>query len=308
VGRRREIIGLLVRTSREAGGARAQGFALEGNRRQFQQRKASEQQLRQAESTSSPRASNWRPSMRAREARQVVASLAAAEARAQRPALQAAYGRRGALAGRARPLRTDREGGRRRIPGISVEASAPSTSRPSPAPRCLCLRLARTNLVGRARRAMSKREATEYYGDLPPAFHHERHREGAEPAQAARGITQEVAQRSERIAVDAAYLGEFETVPIPESCAVSRATCCARLAGRDGGEAAERRSPKTPGTCSRSCCAEHGAVAGALRFSAARCASARDAPGDARHHVGHDLGRLVEHGVRKFRVRQFFVA
>ena len=35
------------------------------------------------------------------------------------------------------------------------------------------------------------------------------------------GITQEVAQRTERLRGSAAYLGEFETVPIPESCGVS---------------------------------------------------------------------------------------
>ena len=35
------------------------------------------------------------------------------------------------------------------------------------------------------------------------------------------GINQEVAQRSERLRSTAAYLGEFESVPIPESCSVA---------------------------------------------------------------------------------------
>ena len=36
------------------------------------------------------------------------------------------------------------------------------------------------------------------------------------------GLNQEVAQRSERLRATAAYLGDFETVPIPESCSVSQ--------------------------------------------------------------------------------------
>ena len=35
------------------------------------------------------------------------------------------------------------------------------------------------------------------------------------------GITQEVQQRTARLRSTAAYLGDFETVPVPESCCVS---------------------------------------------------------------------------------------
>ena len=69
---------------------------------------------------------------------------------------------------------------------------------------------------------MSKREPTEYYGDLPACVSIMSDIVKARNLLKQRGgITQEVAQRSERLRATAAYLGEFETVPIPESCAVS---------------------------------------------------------------------------------------
>jgi hypothetical protein len=69
---------------------------------------------------------------------------------------------------------------------------------------------------------MSRREANEYYGDLAACVsimsnivkaRHQLKQRG--------GIIQEVAQRSERLRSTATYLGEFETVPIPETCGVS---------------------------------------------------------------------------------------
>ena len=115
----REIIGLLVQDLAAKQEERERkAFALEGNRRQFQQRKDAEQQLRQAES----------PMV---AARQQLAALDARLARldkwwhrwqrpkvaAQRPALQAGVEAAEPRCRRARALRTDREGRRRRIPG-----------------------------------------------------------------------------------------------------------------------------------------------------------------------------------------------
>jgi hypothetical protein len=86
----------------------------------------------------------------------------------------------------------------------------------------LCLRLARTSLVASARAAMSRREPTEYYGDLTACVSLMSDIVKARNVVKQRnGIMQEVAQRSERLRSSAAYLGDFETVPIPESCGVS---------------------------------------------------------------------------------------
>jgi hypothetical protein len=86
----------------------------------------------------------------------------------------------------------------------------------------LCLRLARTNLVTAARIAMSRRESGENYGDIPACVALMNDIVKARNLLQQRGgITQEVAQRSERLRATAAYLSESETVPIPESCSVS---------------------------------------------------------------------------------------
>jgi len=70
---------------------------------------------------------------------------------------------------------------------------------------------------------MSKREPSEYYGDLAACVSLMSDIVKARSLLKQRGgVTQDVAQRSERIRATAAYLGEFETVPIPESCAVSQ--------------------------------------------------------------------------------------
>jgi hypothetical protein len=86
----------------------------------------------------------------------------------------------------------------------------------------LCLRLARTNLVASARAAMAKREPSEYYGDLNTCVSLMADIVKARHLLKQRGgLTQEVSQRSERLRSTAAYLADFETVPVPESCAVS---------------------------------------------------------------------------------------
>jgi len=86
----------------------------------------------------------------------------------------------------------------------------------------LCLRLARTPLVASARAAMARREATEYYGDLATCVALMSDIVKARNLLKQRaGITSEVATRTERLRSTVAYLGESETVPIPESCGVS---------------------------------------------------------------------------------------
>jgi len=221
----REIIGSLVQDLAAKQEERERkAFALEGNRRQFQLRKDSEQQLRQAES-------------------QMVASrqqLAALDARlagldkwwhrwqrpkvaAQRPALQAAVeaAEGGLHSARARCEQIEK-GGAGEFPGISVEARRAINLAAIACAEVLCLRLARTSLVGAARTAMSRRESGEHYGDLAAcvAFMGDIVKARNLLKQRA-GLTQEVAQRSERLRATATYLGESETVPIAESCAVS---------------------------------------------------------------------------------------
>jgi hypothetical protein len=221
----REIIGLLVQDLAAKQEERERkSWALEGNRKQFQVRQAAEQQLRQAES-----------SMVA--ARQQVVAFEAKLAKldkwwhrwqrpkvlAQRPALQAALE---AADAELQAARTRCEGiekaGAGEFPGISVEARRAINLAAIGCAEALCLRLARTNLVAAARAAMSKREANEYYGDLAACVSIMSDIVKARNLLKQRaGITQEVAQRSERLRSTAAYLGEFETVPVPESCGVS---------------------------------------------------------------------------------------
>jgi hypothetical protein len=221
----REIIGLLVNDlAMKQEERERKAFALEGNRRQFQLRKDTEQQLRQAESNIV-------------NARQQLAAFDAQLAKldkwwhrwerpkmlAKRPALQDAVAAADAALQAAR-LRMENveKAGAGDFPGISVEAKRAINIAAVACAEVLCLRLARTNLVSAARSAMSKREATEYYGDLPACVSIMSDIVKARNLLKQRGgITQEVAQRSERLRATAAYLGEFETVPIPESCAVS---------------------------------------------------------------------------------------
>ena len=222
----REIIGLLVKDLAAKQEERERkAFALEGNRRQFQQRKDSEQQLRQAETS----LVGARQQLSALDAR--IAKLdkwwhrwQRPKVLAQRPALQAALeaADAGLQAARTRCEAIEKAGAGE-FPGISVEARRAINLAAIGCAEALCLRLARTNLVAAARVAMSKREATEYYGDLAACVSIMSDIVKARNLLKQRaGITQEVAQRSERLRSTAAYLGDFETVPIPESCSVSQ--------------------------------------------------------------------------------------
>jgi len=221
----REIISLLVQDlSAKQEERERKAFALEGNRRQFQQRKDSEQALRQAESGIVT-------------ARQQLAALEAKLAKLdkwwhrwqrpklakQRPALQAAVAASEAAlqAARARCEQIEKAGAGD-FPGISVESKRAINLAAIACAEVLCLRLARTNLVAAARAAMATREASEYYGDLAACVSIMSDIVKARNLLKQRaGITQEVAQRSERLRATASYLGDYETVPIPESCAVS---------------------------------------------------------------------------------------
>ena len=199
-------------------------FALEGNRRQFAQRQASEQQLRQAESLMVG-------------ARQQLVAFDAKLAKldkwwhrwerpkvaAQRPAFQSAVDAAEAtlLAARARCEQIEKAGAGD-FPGISVEAKRAINITAIACAEVLCLRLARTNLMAAARAAMARRESSESYGDLNACVSLMSDIVKARNVVRQRGgLTQEVAQRTERLRGTVAYLGENETVPIPESCGVS---------------------------------------------------------------------------------------
>jgi hypothetical protein len=200
-------------------------FALEGTRRQFAQRQSLEQQLRQAESTFVA-------------ARQQLAAWDARIARldkwwhrwekpkvaAQRPALEAAVeiAQGALLAARARVEELEKSGAGE-FPGLSVEARRAINIAAIACAEVLCLRLAKTSLVASARAAMSRREASEHYGDLATCVSLMSDVVKARNLIKQRGgsFNQEISQRTERLRATSAYLGENETVPIPESCCVS---------------------------------------------------------------------------------------
>jgi hypothetical protein len=221
----RTIIGLLVQDLAAKHEERERkAWVLEGNRKQFAQRQAAEQQLRQAESLIVG-------------ARQQLAALDARLARlnkwwhrwqrpklvAQRPALQAAVDSAEATLHGARTRCEKIENvGAGEFPGISVESKRAINLAAIACAEVLCMRLSRTSLVGSARTAMAKREAAEYYGDLAACTSLMGDIVRARGLVKQRGgIIQEVSQRTERLRTTAAYLGDFETVPIPESCGVS---------------------------------------------------------------------------------------
>jgi hypothetical protein len=125
------------------------------------------------------------------------------------------------LAARARCEQIEKAGAGD-FPGLSVEARRAINLAAIASAEVLCLRLARTNLVASARSAMSRREATEYYGDLAACVSIMSDIVKARSLLRQRnGLSQEVQQRGERLRSTAAYLGENETVPIPESCGVA---------------------------------------------------------------------------------------
>lgn len=199
-------------------------FALAGNRKQFQHKQASEQQLRQAESLTV----GSRQALHAFDTR--LAKLdkwwhrwERPKVAAQRPALAAALESAEASlhAARVRCEQIEKIGAGE-FPGLSVDARRAINIALIACAEVLCLRLARTNLVASARAAMSRREAGEYYGDLAACVAIMGDVvKGRNLLKQRSGINQEMAPRMERLRSTAAYLGENETVPIPESVGVS---------------------------------------------------------------------------------------
>ena len=221
----REIISQLVRElAAKQEDRERKAFALEGNRRQFSQRQSLEQQLRQAEAL----VVAARQQLVACDAR--IAKLdkfwhrwEKPRVAAQRPALQAAVdgAQANLLAARARVEELDKAGAGE-FPGISVEAKRAINIAAIACAEVLCLRLARTSLVSAARAAMARREASEHYGDLAACVSLMSDIVKARNLLKQRsGIMQEVGARSDRLRGSAAYLSDFDTVPIPESCGVS---------------------------------------------------------------------------------------
>jgi hypothetical protein len=221
----REISGLLVQDLAAKQEERERkAWALEGNRKTFQSRQAAEQQLRQAESLMVAA----RQQLVAFDAR--LAKLDKWWHRWQRPKVAVmrppyAAGVDAAeanlIAARARCEQLEKTGAGE-FPGISVESKRAINLAAIACAEVLCLRLARTSLVASARAAMARREAVEYYGDLATCVSVMSDIVKARNLLKQRaGIMQEVQQRSERLRSTAAYLGDFETVPVPESCGVS---------------------------------------------------------------------------------------
>ncbi len=221
----REIISLLVQDLAAKKPERERkAWSPEGNRKTFQVRQAAEQQLRQAESLMV----TSRQQLAAFDAR--LAKLdkwwhrwQRPKVAVQRPALQAAVdAAEASLTGARARCEQLEKAGAGEFPGISVEARRAINLAAIACAEVLCLRLARTSLVASARSAMARRESVEYYGDLAACVSIMSDIVKARNLLKQRaGITQEVQQRSERLRSTAAYLGEFETVPVPESCGVS---------------------------------------------------------------------------------------
>jgi hypothetical protein len=142
---------------------------------------------------------------------------------AQRPALEAVVeqAQSALLAARARHEQIEK-GAAGEFPGLSIESRRAINLAAIACAEVLCLRLSRTNLVASARAAMSRREANEHYGDLPSCVSIMSDIVKARGLVRQRsGLNQEVQQRSERLRTTAAYLGDHETVPIPETCAIA---------------------------------------------------------------------------------------
>lgn len=221
----REIIAQLIKElAAKQEEKERKAFALEGNRRQFAQRQALEQALRQAESQMVAA----RQQLAGCDAR--IAKLnkwwhrwEKPRAAAQRPAFQAVVeAAEGNLqAARARVEELEKAGAGE-FPGLSVESRRAINVAAIACAEALCLRLAKTSLVGAARAAMSRREATEHYGDLATCVSLMSDIVKARNLLKQRsGMQQEMAQRHERLRGSAAYLADHETVPIPESCGVA---------------------------------------------------------------------------------------
>jgi hypothetical protein len=226
----REVIAALVKDlAAKQEEKERKAFALQGNRKNFQQRQMLDQQLRLAES-------------------QMVMARQALSAGTPRPAKPDKWwqrlskkpkasapspGLQSALQAAAQAAEENLQAARARVedlekagagdfPGLSVDSKRAINIAAIACAEVLCLRLAKTSMVASARAAMSKREAVEYYGDLAACIAQMSDVVKARNLIKQRSaLSQELAQRSDRLRGTAAYLSDFDTVPIPESCCVS---------------------------------------------------------------------------------------
>ncbi len=110
------------------------------------------------------------------------------------------------------------------FPGLTVESRRAINLATIAYAEVLCARLAKSPLVGQARAAVARREATDDYGSVEEC---ERLMADVLRARALlevrNGLAQEVATRVERMRKTARYRGETETVPLPESIEKSAA-------------------------------------------------------------------------------------
>ncbi len=244
----------------QAGRARTQGVRAGGQPPPVPAAPGSEQQLRQAESQMV-------------DARQQLAALDARLAKldkwwhrwqrpkvaAQRPALQAASRPPQALlAARARCEQIEKAGAGE-FPGISVESRRAINLAAIACAEVLCLRLARTNPRGVGpHRDVATRSDRILRRSCGLRVHHERHRQGAQPAQAA--------QRDHPGSRSSAPNGCAPPPPIsanskrcrfPSPAEFPKATCSPMARRVSRGQTSQRARRRHLGSASRSCCAEH---------------------------------------------------
>jgi hypothetical protein len=216
-----QFVGDLVRQQEER--ERRQHLA-EHNRRQFSKREAAEKQLRSAETG-------------AAEAIMNVSALEAERARLtrfwhyfKRRALEHRITEAQHVAAAANFTLTEARAAAEAIekeplpefPGLTIETRRAINIAAIAYAEVLCLRLAKTPLVGLAREATSRREATDEYGSRQECEALMAEIDRARVlVQSRTNIAQEVKARSERIKQIARYRGPADTSPMSDSLAMT---------------------------------------------------------------------------------------
>ena len=141
------------------------------------------------------------------------------------------------------------------FPGLTVEARRAINIDAIAYAEVLCLRLAKTQLVKLAREATARREVTDDYGtreECEPLMEEidQRARRSSRPRQYRPGVK----ARSERIKQIARYRSPADTSPMSDSVAFSEGDIWSRGNRRRRRTHAQCPRPRTPGTCSGSCC------------------------------------------------------
>ena len=144
---------------------------------------------------------------------------------AQRPALQAGgrCRRSASLHGARARCEQIEKAGAGEFPGFPVEARRAINLAAIACAEVLCLRLARTNAGGvGARGDVAARVERVLRRPRRLRVHHERHRQGAEPAASSAAASHRKSRSAPSgCAPRPPISARFETVPIPESCGVS---------------------------------------------------------------------------------------